>query len=306
MAPLLAALCIVYLHSGISSLVRGWLWEVQEPFVVAITVRFVASILLLALLIVIVRPHLRHDPMFLVYPVALPLSLAISYGHYNDWGRNIVLVAVVVLCFYGARTVVRGWGVYREWYRRVALAGVILLVAGGSIFPTARHALHAVKSRDFRVFRYERMEEHTTLFTAIESIYSNQYVAPVTAWQQPVLQGYPPTPFQNIGVPIIESDYTVYLENNRLIYVQTKCSPQEIGSRFILHVIPVDKSILEGREHVNGDFHFNWNGMRVIDTCIVVRDLPPYEIASFTTGQYIGGANPTGHQWITTYHVSAK
>ena len=77
-------------------------------------------------------------------------------------------------------------------------------------------------------------------------------------------------------------------------------------SRFILHVIPVDKTIIEGNEHDNKDFYFDWFGMRVADTCLVVRDLPSYEIASFSTGQYIGGHNPSGHKWIATYHMPAE
>ena len=46
--------------------------------------------------------------------------------------------------------------------------------------------------------------------------------------------------------------------------------------------------------------------MRVADTCIVVRDLPAYEIASFTTGEYEGGHTPTGVKWAVRYYMPAQ
>ena len=46
--------------------------------------------------------------------------------------------------------------------------------------------------------------------------------------------------------------------------------------------------------------------MRIATTCIVVRDLPAYEIATITTGQYIGGANPTGHKWLAAFEMPRR
>ena len=78
----------------------------------------------------------------------------------------------------------------------------------------------------------------------------------------------------------------------------------EVHTRFILHVTPVDKSLLGDREHDNKDFIFAWNGMFIGDTCIVVQDLPAYDISSFRTGQYSGGSPPTGHTWIATFEMN--
>ena len=61
---------------------------------------------------------------------------------------------------------------------------------------------------------------------------------------------------------------------------------------FILHVTPVDKSLLGDREHDNKDFIFAWNSILIGDTCIVVQDLPAYDISSFNTGQYRGEEYP--------------
>ena len=305
-APALALLLIVYLSSGTGSLTRGWLWEVLEWRGAADIVTYVTTLLLLALLILLLRPHLRHDPMFLIYPAVLPVSLLYSYGYLNDWAKHMLATAVVVLCYYGCKTVLRGWRDYREWYRRAALAVIILVVVSGSIPPIALHWTLAGESRDFRAFRYERMEEHTSILTAIQPFLYDQYLAPATAWQQLLLRDDGPDAYPDKGQLIIDSDYSVYLKEKRLVFVRSMCGPEEYDSRFILHVIPVDKTIIEGNEHDNKDFYFAWNGMRIVDTCIVVRDLPSYEIASFSTGQYLGGRNPTGHKWIATYHMPAE
>ena len=133
-----------------------------------------------------------------------------------------------------------------------------------------------------------------------------QHVIHATAWHQLLLRDDGPDSYPDKGQLIIDSDYAVYLKDKRLVYIQHNCSLDEALTRFILHVIPVDKTIIEGNEHDNKDFYFGWNGMRIVDTCIVVRDLPSYEIASFSTGQYIGGRNPTGDKWIATYHMPAE
>ena len=304
--PPLALLLIVYLSSGTNSFPHGWIWEVLDWHGIAAIVTFVTTLLLLAFLILLLRPSLRHDPMFLTYPVVLPVSLLYSYGFLNDWSKHILSLTVVVLCYYGAKTLVLGWRDYREWYLRVALGFIILVVVSGSIPPAADYALMAVNSRDFRVFRYERMEEQTTLLTAIRPHLHGQYAAPATAWQQLLLRDDGTNALLDKGQLIINSDYAVYLRDKRLVYVQPMCGPEEFDSRFILHVVPVDRTILEGREHDNQDFYFDWNGIRLAETCIVVRDLPAYEIASFTTGQYIGGQNPRGDKWLAVYRMGAQ
>ncbi len=302
-APPSALLFAVYMSSGFVQIPRRWIWEINDTLYVTSVISYVSTLLLLALLVVILRPHIRHDPMFLVYPTILPVTLLISFGHLNDWARYMLATAIVVLCYYGTKTVIHGWGEFHEWYRRTALAVLILAAAVGLVSPTLRHSLPAVESHDFRVFRYERIENHATLFSAVEPIYSDQYVAPGSAWHQLLLKNQHAEASRGQGQLIIESDYSVYLKGKLLVYVRPKCSREDLDSRFILHITPVDKTILDGREHDNRDFNFTWNGMRVVDTCLVLRDLPAYAIASFTTGQYLGGANPTGHKWIATYHM---
>ncbi len=124
-----------------------------------------------------------------------------------------------------------------------------------------------------------------------------------TAWQQLLLRDDGPDSYPDKGRLIIDSDYQVYVKDKRLVYIKHNCDIEETRSRFILHVIPVDKDILEGRESLNHDFYFALIGMRLFDTCIVVRELPDYEIASLVTGQYEGGHNPTGVKWAIEFHM---
>ena len=308
-APPLALLLMLYVSSGSAHYARGWVWDTRGWGYLLIDsggVVIIINFLVLALLLMLLRPHLRCDPMFLVSLVAFPASLFYTYGYDSDWLGHVPLPALVVLCFYAAKTVVGGWRDYCEWYRRSALGVIVIVIAVGSVTPTVLYLSDAFASHDFRVLRYERIERHSTIFTAVEPAFHDNNVVPVTAWQQQLLRDDGPIHYPDKGRLIINSDYDVYLKGKRLVYIQPQCSREEVDTRFILHISPVDKNILEGREHQNEDFYFAWNGMRIVDSCIVVRDLPSYEIASFRTGQYIGGSNPTGDKWIATYHMPAE
>ena len=103
------------------------------------------------------------------------------------------------------------------------------------------------------------------------------------------------------GELIIRSTYDVYLDGRTLTYVKTPCTQDDSAKRFILHVIPVDKSVIGGNEHANLDFSFlegfNW---KVGEGCIVSQVLPDYPIASIRTGQY--NMSRSGHDWLNEYH----
>ena len=113
--------------------------------------------------------------------------------------------------------------------------------------------------------------------------------------------GAPPTSVQ--GELIIRSNYDVYLKNQTLIYVRHPCAHDDARNAFILHVIPVDKSVIDGDAHANLDFYFfegvNW---QVGESCVVSVELPDFPIASIRTGQY--NAARTAHEWLSEYHFS--
>ena len=55
---------------------------------------------------------------------------------------------------------------------------------------------------------------------------------------------------------IIRALYDVYLDGKTLTYVRRQCAKDDAAKRFILHVIPVDKSVIDGNEQHTMDFNF--------------------------------------------------
>ena len=302
----LAAILLIYLASESSYVPRDWVWERYDWLRVAAEIEVVSRIgyLLLVILLMFLRPALRREPLLLACLAVILLAPWYSYGIHNDWPRHVTLPALVVLCYFCAETLVRGWGDYLAWYRRIALAIVVAMLAIGPIAPTLSHLSRAFENREPRVFRHEQLGQDYSIFQAVEPIFHNQYGARVSTLQRRLLREDGLNSILDRGMPIIDSDYDVFLNGKRLVYIRSQCNPTDAHTRFILHVIPRDRSILGNREHDNKDFIFAWNGMLIGDTCIVVQDLPAYDISSFTTGQYSGEGAPTGHKWIATYEMN--
>ena len=89
--------------------------------------------------------------------------------------------------------------------------------------------------------------------------------------------------------PVIRSQYDVYLDNSRLIYI--KDTYDEEAKSFSLHVYPADVDDLPEERRMHGfdnlDFTLDQYGMIASGKCVALRYLPSYEIARLTTGQYI-------------------
>ena len=102
---------------------------------------------------------------------------------------------------------------------------------------------------------------------------------------------------------IIRALYDVYLNGRTLTYVRRQCAKDDAAKRFILHVIPVDKSVIDGNEQHTMDFNFiEGNEWYVGESCVVSRELPDYAIAYIRTGQY--DISRSQHEWLSEYHFS--
>ena len=102
---------------------------------------------------------------------------------------------------------------------------------------------------------------------------------------------------------IIRSTYDVYLDGRTLTYVRSPCANDDAAKRFILHVIPVDKSVIDGNEQHTLDFSFiEGKDWYVGEACVVSRELPEYAIAYIRTGQY--DISRSRHEWLSEYHFS--
>ncbi len=88
------------------------------------------------------------------------------------------------------------------------------------------------------------------------------------------------------GEPLVRSTYHIHRDGSELTYLRDGCPAEDIGTRFFLHVRPVDASDLPPGRAVHGfdnrDFPF---GARIDGNCVATARLPAYPIASIRTGQ---------------------
>ena len=83
-----------------------------------------------------------------------------------------------------------------------------------------------------------------------------------------------------------------------MIYVKEPCYSDDIRKRFSLNIFPADPNDLP--DHRRGwasewlDFAFPDNGLLFDAVCLAIVPLPGYEIARFSTGQYVSGQ---GYLW---------
>ena len=97
--------------------------------------------------------------------------------------------------------------------------------------------------------------------------------------------------------PLARSVFDVWRDGDALVYVRERCTEEEAGARFGLHLYPVDEGDLTAarREHgfENRDFFLWERGARPDGRCVAVAPLPSWPIARVETGQYDEG----GRRW---------
>ena len=90
--------------------------------------------------------------------------------------------------------------------------------------------------------------------------------------------------------PAVSSVFDVYIDGRALIYVKSRCADADREARFFLHLIPADVSDLPEERQESGfdnlDFNLRDRGGESGGGCFAVVDLPAYEIAEISTGQY--------------------
>ena len=117
----------------------------------------------------------------------------------------------------------------------------------------------------------------------------------VAAPANPHLTAYQRIRAGEYGKPAAQSQYDLYLRANTLTYLKDPCSPADADARFFLHIIPADDAHLppDRRPHgfANLDFAFPRYGVNLDGKCLIIADLPPYDIARIRTGQFVSGEN---------------
>ena len=91
--------------------------------------------------------------------------------------------------------------------------------------------------------------------------------------------------------PLVRSNFDLHLINNTLHYVRDTCHPDDLRTRFFLHIVPHDTNDLPQQQQqygfVNLDFAFYDHGVRFDGKCLASVPLPDYPIVYIKTGQGI-------------------
>ena len=96
--------------------------------------------------------------------------------------------------------------------------------------------------------------------------------------------------------PVASSTFDVYLDGDRLVYVNVECGDEDDDAPFFLHLHPVDVADLPVARKPHGfdnlDFDFRAIGHRDARRCAAERMLPDYGVVFIGTGQHLPGKGP--------------
>ena len=147
-------------------------------------------------------------------------------------------------------------------------------------------------TRSFEFCKDDSLKDH--IYATDCDLLLNDY------YQSTVLKVGPPG-------PIIRSRWNVYEDGNSLVYMKKSCSQEDIAKTFFLHVFPVDEAVLPEHRKQYGfdslDFNFRDKSLGDGKRCIMVRQLPDYDVSRITTGQNTSGLN---RWWIGEYIFDTK
>ena len=95
-------------------------------------------------------------------------------------------------------------------------------------------------------------------------------------------------------IPAAWSDFDLYIQDNRLIYLRETCNAAEdTAADFFLHIIPEDIADLPAERQAAGfanrDFVFDRRGGSFDGKCLAKVPLPDYPIKAIRTGQFQAG-----------------
>ena len=301
LAAPLAGLIVLYLTAGSLDFPHGWLWELNDwsRLVRWAPVFYLSEFLLLALLLLALRPGLRREPFFLVSMATLLLLPLYSFGEFNDLLMRGSMPALLVLCTYCADAVVgrgaagggRNAPVGRGRPARLAFAGLVTVLAVGALNPLVELA------RATRVdvpFRYERSS--FTMFTLPPS-WQRENLAPeipaLLGWllRDPGAESAGETP--DSAEPVVRAGFDVYVKDRKLIYVKERCRA-DVAETIRVEFVPADPD-------TNADLTDLVETRRVGTGCGAMVGLPGYAVVAVRTGQ----TEQDGGDWIVELHLDA-
>ncbi len=310
LAPPLALLLVGFLLSGaVGALPHGWLWTVYENVAPklpkVIPALYLSEFLVAAALLCVLRPRLVRDPFFLAGLATLLLIPWYKFGLWNDLMTRGALPALVLLAYFVAHVIVgNGSELVRtgRLYQRAALGGLAVVLGIGAVTPLFDLA-RSNNDHDFSVVRYGEFGADYSLVSALGARFHNQYLTyEQPRWLDFVLRDPgEDIPRLDLGERLTAADYAIHRVENRLVYIKERCDDAEVGTRFFLHLFPLNPGDAPGMLHGTLDFNFPEYGWRAQGDCFAVRDLPWYPVGRIRTGQI--APSGAGHAWIAHYYA---
>ena len=283
----LFGLVALYLTAGTLDFPRGWIWETYDwpELTRRLLVFYLTEFLLLALLLLAVRPALRREPFFIVAVATLLLLPVYCYNDLNAIYARGAVPSHLLLSWFCAGAVTRRSraAVRRGGGRRAAFAGLALVLGVGAITPAADLARSLGEHGSFR---YEQAGR-TTLIDLPRFRRREKVAYDVPELLRLLLREPPDVPARRRpGEPLVRSVFDVHLDDGKLIHVRDRCAPADLEAPFFAHVIPVSPDDLP-RHLLRSGFERR-RGRRVErygDRCVAAISLPEYPVARVVTGQ---------------------
>ena len=104
--------------------------------------------------------------------------------------------------------------------------------------------------------------------------------------------------------PDTRSNFALYIQDNRLIYLRETCTAADTTAGFFLHIIPEDVAVLPAERQdagfANLDFAFARYGGSFDGKCLATVPLPDYPVKEIRTGQFQTGP---GELWAVELAV---
>ena len=301
----LVVLLITYLSSGTKDMRRNWLLEntALEYVMGSLPATYLLEFLILAILLVLLRPRLLREPFFIACLVTLLLLPWYSYGRNNDLVLRVSIPPLFLLSHFSARGLLeqrpeaerRRWSPYR-----VLLSAVIVTVLGIGAVGGVFNLINANNNHDLNVFRYSQFGPRYTIARTVPRQLVPQYLtSQFPEWYRSLLRDPALTEATAKRELIIRSAFDVYLlEGGIVAFVRSPCTQQDVDARFILHVFP---SLDPGKIQDTLDFYFvQGPGFRIGEMCVTSQALPLHETGRIRAGQL--NLDRTGPSWIANYY----
>ena len=165
----------------------------------------------------------------------------------------------------------------------------------------AEHQVNGFDNRDFALSNYGGRPGEACIAVVFLPDYP---IAAIRTGQEGIWQVnlYPPADPDNLRAayaaladsqPAARSNFDLYIQDNRLIYLRETCADADTAAGFFLHIVPQDvvDSPAERQDagFANLDFAFARWGGDFDGKCLAAVPLPEYPIKAIRTGQHIPG-----------------